>query len=82
MDNNRSYILYMFVFGLVVPLIVIVASYVSILRVVKKVFITKSISFYPPFPSLLLWDVTGINCRNLLRFLLNKIVFIVVFFQH
>ncbi|KAK4009067.1 hypothetical protein OUZ56_014207 [Daphnia magna] len=36
MDNNRSYILYMFAFGLFVPLVVIVASYVSILRVVKK----------------------------------------------
>nr|CAH0099475.1 unnamed protein product [Daphnia galeata] len=36
MDNNRSYILYMFSFGLVVPFVVIVASYVSILRVVKK----------------------------------------------
>ncbi len=37
MANNRSYILYMFAFGLVVPLVVIVVSYVSILRVVKKV---------------------------------------------
>ncbi|XP_057376040.1 rhodopsin-like [Daphnia carinata] len=36
MDNNRSYIFYMFALGLFVPLIVIVASYVSILRVVKK----------------------------------------------
>ncbi len=37
MANNRSYILYMFAFGLVVPFLVIVVSYVSILRVVKKV---------------------------------------------
>ena len=37
MDNNRSYILYMFAFGLFVPLVVIISSYVSILRVVKKV---------------------------------------------
>jgi hypothetical protein len=37
MDNNRSYILYMFTFGLFVPMIVIVVSYLSILRVVKKV---------------------------------------------
>jgi c-opsin len=37
MANNRSYILYMFAFGLLVPFLVIVVSYVSILRVVKKV---------------------------------------------
>jgi hypothetical protein len=37
MANNRSYIFYMFAFGLVVPFLVIVVSYVSILRVVKKV---------------------------------------------
>jgi c-opsin len=37
MANNRSYILYMFAFGLFVPLVVIISSYVSILRVVKKV---------------------------------------------
>ncbi|KAI9554586.1 pteropsin8 [Daphnia sinensis] len=36
MDNNRSYIFYMFALGLFVPLVIIVASYVSILRVVKK----------------------------------------------
>ncbi|XP_045029547.1 melanopsin isoform X1 [Daphnia magna] len=36
MDNNRLYIVYMFAFGLFVPLAVIVISYVSILRVVKK----------------------------------------------
>ncbi|XP_046451537.1 G-protein coupled receptor 161-like [Daphnia pulex] len=36
MANNRSYILYMFAFGLLVPFLVIVVSYVSILRVVKK----------------------------------------------
>ncbi|XP_057376042.1 rhodopsin-like [Daphnia carinata] len=36
MDNNRLYILYMFAFGLFVPLAIIVVSYVSILRVVKK----------------------------------------------
>ncbi|EFX80367.1 pteropsin7 [Daphnia pulex] len=36
MANNRSYILYMFAFGLFVPFLVIVVSYVSILRVVKK----------------------------------------------
>ncbi|XP_046451533.1 opsin-3-like [Daphnia pulex] len=36
MANNRSYILYMFAFGLFVPLVVIISSYVSILRVVKK----------------------------------------------
>ncbi|XP_032798053.2 melanopsin [Daphnia magna] len=36
MDNNRLYILYMFAFGLFVPLAVIVVSYVSILRVVRK----------------------------------------------
>jgi ABC-type glycerol-3-phosphate transport system permease component len=37
MANNRSFILYMFAFGLFVPLVVIVVSYFSILRVVKKV---------------------------------------------
>uniref|UniRef100_A0A0N8CBL7 Gpcr rhodopsin family n=1 Tax=Daphnia magna TaxID=35525 RepID=A0A0N8CBL7_9CRUS len=36
MDNNRLYIVYMFAFGLFVPLAVIVVSYVSILRVVRK----------------------------------------------
>ncbi|XP_046649276.1 rhodopsin, deep-sea form-like [Daphnia pulicaria] len=36
MANNRSFILYMFAFGLFVPLVVIVVSYFSILRVVKK----------------------------------------------
>ena len=41
MDNNRSYILYMFTFGLFVPMIVIVVSYLSILRVVKKVIVLK-----------------------------------------
>lgn len=37
MANHRPYILCMFAFGLVVPFLVIVVSYVSILRVVKKV---------------------------------------------
>lgn len=37
MNNNRSYILYMFCMGLVVPLAVIIISYVRILRVVQKV---------------------------------------------
>ena len=37
MDNNGSYILYMFALGLIVPLVAIVASYASILRVVHKV---------------------------------------------
>ena len=41
MDNNRSYILYMFTFGLFVPLVAIVVSYLSILRVVKKVIVLK-----------------------------------------
>ncbi|XP_046451536.1 melanopsin-like [Daphnia pulex] len=36
MANNRSYILYMFAFGLFVPFLVIICSYVSILRVVKQ----------------------------------------------
>ncbi|KAI9554587.1 pteropsin7 [Daphnia sinensis] len=36
MDNNRLYIVYMFTFGLFVPLAIIVVSYVSILRVVRK----------------------------------------------
>ncbi|EFX80365.1 pteropsin6 [Daphnia pulex] len=36
MANNRSYILYMFTFGLFVPMVVIICSYVSILRVVRK----------------------------------------------
>ncbi|EFX89511.1 pteropsin9 [Daphnia pulex] len=35
-NNNRSYILYMFCMGLVVPLAVIIISYVRILRVVQK----------------------------------------------
>jgi hypothetical protein len=39
MANNRSYILYMFAFGLFVPLVVIICSYVSILRVVKQVIL-------------------------------------------
>jgi hypothetical protein len=39
MANNRSYILYMFTFGLLVPLVVIICSYVSILRVVKQVIL-------------------------------------------
>lgn len=42
MDNNRSYILYMFAMGLIVPLVVIVVSYASILRVVRKVVFVLS----------------------------------------
>ena len=35
--NGRSYIVYMFFMGLVVPLSVVIASYVCILRVLYKV---------------------------------------------
>lgn len=41
-DNNAMYVLYMFAMGLVVPLLVIVGSYASILRVVKKVRRTEN----------------------------------------
>ena len=46
MDKIRSYILYKFAFGLFVPLVAIICSYVSILRVVQKVF-TFYLIYYP-----------------------------------
>lgn len=41
MDNNRSYILYMFAMGLFVPLMAIFTSYISILLFIHKVIITS-----------------------------------------
>lgn len=41
MDNNRSYILYMFAMGLFIPLTAIFVSYISILLFIHKVIITS-----------------------------------------
>ena len=44
MDNNRSYILYMFVMGLFIPLLAIFISYISILIFIHKVIILNIIA--------------------------------------
>lgn len=40
MDNNRSYILYMFAMGLFIPLTAIFVSYISIVIFIHKVIIS------------------------------------------
>lgn len=41
MDNNRSYILYMFAMGLFIPLMAIFVSYISIVLFIHKVIMTS-----------------------------------------
>lgn len=46
--NATSYIVYLFIFGLIVPLAVILYSYINIIRTMKQVFETCTSSYAPP----------------------------------